>query len=367
MTETIKIYIPLINPNEPEALIVDIHVREGDSVSPGDPLCSLETTKSYHELNADQSGYVRGIRYQPGQIAQAGELFCYLAESPDWQPPETPHVNDGQIEDLPIPSGLRITKPALALVKAKNLSVKELPQDTLITEEMVKDLLKSSKEAGYPLPTAEFDPTAIVVYGGGGHGKTLIDLLRSLRKYRIVGIIDDSLNVSDEIMGIPVLGGKELLSTLYAQGIRSALNAVGGIGNMSIRIKVFQHLDRANFTCPTVIHPAAIIEPSAILSSGIQVFSNAYIGSQSKIGYGVIVNTSAIVSHDCKVGDYTNISPGAILAGEVEVGNGVLIGMGTTINLQVKIGDGARIGNGATVKSDVPKNGIVRAGTIWPG
>ena len=40
--------------------------------------------------------------------------------------------------------------------------------------------------------------------------------------------------------------------------------------------------------------------------------------------------------------------------------------MGVTVNLRVKIGDRARIGNSATVKQDVPENGIVHAGTIWP-
>jgi acetyltransferase-like isoleucine patch superfamily enzyme len=40
--------------------------------------------------------------------------------------------------------------------------------------------------------------------------------------------------------------------------------------------------------------------------------------------------------------------------------------MGVTINLGVKVGAGARIGNSAVVKADVPVNGIVRAGTIWP-
>lgn len=366
MTKTKKILIPLINPNEPEALITDIYVKEGESVSQGDPLLTLETTKSTQELNSDHSGYIRGLRFHTGQIVQAGELFCYLAESPEWQPPEPIQSTNSRNEDFTIPSGLRITKPALALVEANELNIDELSQDSLITEEMVKDLLIIANKVSYPPPSPEFDPTAIIVYGGGGHGKTLIDLLRSLRKYRIVGVVDDGLQVNDEIMGIPVLGGREILSILYKQGTRAAVNAVGGIGNMSIRIEVFQYLDRANFFCPTVIHPTAYIEPSATLSSGIQVFSNAYIGSQSKVGYGVIINTSAIVSHDCVIGDYTNISPGAILAGEVEVGAGVLIGMGTTINLQVSIGNGARIGNGSTVKSDVPKNGIVRAGSIWP-
>ena len=40
--------------------------------------------------------------------------------------------------------------------------------------------------------------------------------------------------------------------------------------------------------------------------------------------------------------------------------------MGVTINLNVEVGNGARIGNGATIKSDVPDNGIIRAGSNWP-
>jgi len=34
--------------------------------------------------------------------------------------------------------------------------------------------------------------------------------------------------------------------------------------------------------------------------------------------------------------------------------------------LGVTTGDNTRIGNSATVKEDVPENGIVRAGMIWP-
>ena len=55
-----------------------------------------------------------------------------------------------------------------------------------------------------------------------------------------------------------------------------------------------------------------------------------------------------------------------MLAGAVQIGSGALIGMGATVNLSVVVGGNAKVGNGATIKSDVPENGIVRAGTIWP-
>jgi sugar O-acyltransferase (sialic acid O-acetyltransferase NeuD family) len=242
-----------------------------------------------------------------------------------------------------------------------------LSTDQLVTEAMVRRMLEQSDQVEkFAVPEGAFDPTALIIYGGGGHGKSLIDLARLLGSYRLVGIVDDGIPRGEKIMDLPVLGGSEVLPELFAQGVRLAVNAVGGIGNVQIRIKVFEKLAKAGFVCPALVHPRAFVEASAALSPGVQIFAHAYVGSQTRLGYGCIVNTGAILSHDCVLGDYVNISPGAILAGEVQVGAGALIGMGATINLQARVGAGARIGNGATVKQDVPEEGVVRAGSTWP-
>jgi acetyltransferase EpsM len=133
-----------------------------------------------------------------------------------------------------------------------------------------------------------------------------------------------------------------------------------------MRLEIFELLNRIGYFCPTVIHPSAILETTAILADGVQVFPLAYVGSQVHIGYGSIINTNVIISHDCVLGELVNLSPGATLAGGVEVGEGALVGMRATVNLNVKIGSGARIGNGATVKADVPEHGVVPAGSTWP-
>ncbi len=360
------VFIPLINPNEPEAVIVALHIQDGQLVSKGDLLCTLETTKSAADLYAESDGYIAGLRLAAGQPARAGETLCYLAETPEWTPPAETVVQQGDGQ-ASLPEGLRITRPGLALARQRSLDLTSLPLGPLVTENMVNALLeRSTDETKFSLPESSFDPTAIIVYGGGGHGKSLIDLLRTLGVYQIAGVVDDGIEPGRVIMGLPVLGGKEALSGLYARGVRLAVNAVGGIGDVTIRIKVFRMLGEAGFTCPAVIHPTAFVETSAGLSPGVQVFPHAYVGSEASLGFGSIVNTGAIVSHDCRVGDYVNISPGAMLAGEVQVGSGSLIGMGVTVNLGVKIGAASRLGNGATVKSDVPPGGIVRAGTIWP-
>jgi sugar O-acyltransferase (sialic acid O-acetyltransferase NeuD family) len=242
-----------------------------------------------------------------------------------------------------------------------------LPLDKIITEAMVRNTIEGlSGESLLQAGAGEFDPTALLIYGGGGHGKALIELVQATGVYRIVGVVDDGLPRGQSILDVPVLGGQEALGELFAQGVRLAVNAVGGIGNVAIRIQVFERLTRAGFACPAVVHPRAILEPSASLAAGVQVFAQAYVGSEARIGFGSIVNTGAIVSHECQLDEFVNISPGALLAGQVQVGEAALIGMGVTINLNTKIGAGARIGNGATVKSDVPERGVVRAGSVWP-
>jgi sugar O-acyltransferase (sialic acid O-acetyltransferase NeuD family) len=212
----------------------------------------------------------------------------------------------------------------------------------------------------------EIDPAVLIIYGGGGHAKSLIDLIRAEEKYRIHCILDDGIAAGSQIMGVPVLGDGSKLAELRRQGIGLAVNAVGGIGSIAPRLKVYERLRLAGFGFPTVIHPRAFVEPTACLGEGGQIFFNAYVGSDVKVGFGCIINTGAIISHDCFLSDYVNISPGAILAGAVTVNERSLVGMGVTVNLNVTIGAGSRVGNSAVVKADVPENGVVRAGTIWP-
>ena len=356
--------IPLMNPNEPEALLAELHVQEGQFVKAGDALCVLETTKSTAELTADTPGYVIGLNFEAGQTVSAGVRLCFISDTLEWKPDD---LELGSVSDTEsIPNDLRITRPALTLAQQAGLDLSTLPIGPLITVPMINEITSDTGLPSRSLLESEFDSQAILIYGGGGHGKSLIDLIHALHTYEIVGILDDNLTVNSKIMGISVLGGAELLPKLHAEGIRLAVNAVGGIGNVHIRVQVFHQLIEAGFGFPTLIHPTAYIEPSAALAAGVQVFPHAYVGSEVKIGFGSIINTGAIVSHDCVIDEMVNISPGAILAGGVKIGGEALIGMGATINLYTNIGAGSLVGNGATVKGDVPEKSIVKAGAIWP-
>ncbi|MDH3944789.1 MAG: NeuD/PglB/VioB family sugar acetyltransferase [Anaerolineae bacterium] len=367
MSSAHQVTIPLLNPNEPEALLVSLLVKDGQKVKTGDLLCSLETTKSTADLLAEASGFLIGLIASEGDTLRAGETLCYIAPKKDWQPP-APAPSTAAADSPQLPPGLRITQPALQAAQDAGLDLTALPIGPLLTEIAIQDIAAGEAPSvpNLTAPEDPFDPSAILVYGGSGHGKSVIELIQAAGEYAVHGLIDDGMSVGEQVLGHAVLGGRSELPSLHTSSIRQAANAVGGIGDIMSRVRVFQQLAGAGFYCPPIIHPTAFVEPSAQLAPGVQVFPHAYIGSDARIGFGAIVNTGAVVSHDCVLSDYVNLAPGGILAGGVSVGEAALIGMGVTVNLGVSIGARTRIGNSAVLKSDLPDSGVVRAGGIWP-
>ncbi|MBN2555516.1 MAG: NeuD/PglB/VioB family sugar acetyltransferase [Anaerolineales bacterium] len=361
MPEPSAILIPLLNPNELSSQLTRLYAKPGEFVEQDALIATCESTKGVEDLIAPRAGWVCGLHASAGDHVRAGETLCWIADDASWSAPAPRAANSD--ESRALGGGARLTQPARRLAESLGIDLKTLPIGPLIT---VDDLRRLETPTALDLPAGTCAEGALVVYGGGGHGKSLIELIQLEGKFQVLGVVDDGIKPGTRILDTAVLGGKAVLPELYQCGVRLAVNAVGGIGDIQSRIAVFRNLQKEGFHCPAVIHPAAFVEPSAVLADGVQVFPHAYIGSETQIGFGVIVNTAAVVSHDCSIGAYTNIAPGSLLAGSVNVGEAVLIGMGVTVNLQVLIGDRVKIGNSAVIKEDVPADSVVRAGAIWP-
>lgn len=215
-------------------------------------------------------------------------------------------------------------------------------------------------------PKFDFDPTKVIIYGGGGLSKMIIETVRVLGTYQIVGVIDDNMKKGTDVIGTPVIGGVGLLPQLVEDGIRLAINSVGGIGNYKTRLDIFQILAKEGFVCPAIVHPSAHVDPSARLDPGVLVLAQSYVSGNAVVGMGSLINNSVVVSHDCVLGVCTNLSPGSKIAGDVIIEDFAQIGMNATVNIGVKVGKECLIGNGATIKKDVPPGTRIYAGTIWP-
>lgn len=350
--------VPLLNANEPEARLVAVHVRDGQAVEKGQLLFTIETTKAAADIEAPESGFVRLLAGEGDTLAVGAKLAVITdtADEPLSLPEPAPTAS-------PV-STLRITKPARALAEALGVDLASLPTDRLVTEEVVRQVAGAAAQIA--LPPAE--KPYLLLYGAGGHAKSVMEIVRQCDEYTIAGIVDDNPALTGKrVLDIPVLGTRTILPALVAQGVTLAANGVGGILDINVRVKVFELLEAAGFSFPALVHPRATVEPSARLGEGVQVFANAYIGAEAELRPRCMVNTGAIVSHDCVIGEYSHIAPGALLAGHVHVGERTLIGMGVTTAIGIKIGRGVRVGNGAILLADVPDGMIVQAGRFWTG
>ncbi len=189
-----------------------------------------------------------------------------------------------------------------------------------------------------------------MVVGAGDHAKVVLEALWATDVFDVVGLLDPN-PTGVEVLGVPVLGGDELLPDILRQGVTDAVVAIGS--NLR-RQQIGQRLLAMGFALPCVTHPSAIVSPSATIAQGTIVMARAVVGTLADIGELAIINTGAIVEHDNHIGQAAHIAPGAILAGRVRVGDRALVGVGSAVRPGISIGDDSIVGAGAAVVAEVP-------------
>ncbi|MEW6679862.1 MAG: acetyltransferase [bacterium] len=188
----------------------------------------------------------------------------------------------------------------------------------------------------------------ILIFGAGGHGKVVLDILLENRT-NVSGFLDeDNRKIGKKINGFEVLGDWS-----YLEG-KSYVKIALGIGNNEARWKVYHKTKSLGVGVISAIHPKAIISQDVKMGEGIVVMPGAVVNPGAVLENGVVVNTGATVDHDCYLEQFCQIWPGAHLAGTVKVGGFSYIGTGASVIQNIKIGKNVIIGAGAAVISDIP-------------
>ena len=198
------------------------------------------------------------------------------------------------------------------------------------------------------------NPTVLII-GGGGHARVLIDVLR-LQSVAILGITDaDTSRMGSNVLGIRVLGTDTVISEFAPESVQ-LVNAIGSIHLPKGRRAVFEKFKDMGFRFVTVIHPSAVVASDVVIDEGAQIMAGAVIQPGSRIGMNTIVNTRASVDHDCVIGNHVHLAPGVTLSGGVRVGDTSHLGSGATVIQYVTIGSNSVVGAGSVVVTDVPDN-----------
>lgn len=200
----------------------------------------------------------------------------------------------------------------------------------------------------------------VIGLGAGGHAKVVIEILRLIGGFKLVGLLDPKEALwNTEVLGIPVLGDDNLLPKFYQQDVHYAFIGLGTIGDTRPRRRLYEKARNQGLQIVDAIHPQAVNSRSTEIGHGPTIMAGAIINTDAKLGSNVIVNTGALVEHDCVIGDHVHIATGARLASTVRVGEGTHIGLGASVIQCISIGRNSIVGAGAVVVDDVPDNVVV--------
>ena len=196
----------------------------------------------------------------------------------------------------------------------------------------------------------------IILLGGGGHCRSIVDTIQTTKLYEIIGIIDLKQNIGQYINGIEVLNSDDNLMEYKKAGVENAFISIGSIGNVSVRRKLYHLAKKIGFNIPKIVDHSAIVANNAEIFEGTFVGKGAIINTKSIIGTNCIINSGSIVEHDCSISDFVHIASGTTLCGGVRVGENTHIGANSTVIQYKTIGENVIIGAGSVVTKNIKSN-----------
>ncbi len=177
--------------------------------------------------------------------------------------------------------------------------------------------------------------------GTGSFALEIVEYARAAG-HDVVGLVEvvDRGRIGGEIHGLPVVG------------VEAEPGAVA-IGLGGDRLALWSHLAEHGWLACRVVHPAAVVSPSAAVSLGAIVGPGAVVGAAAELGPHSLLARGALVGHHARVGAGAVLNPGANVGGNSVIGDGAVIGMSAAVVNGVAVGAGAVVAAGAVVVRDV--------------
>lgn len=197
----------------------------------------------------------------------------------------------------------------------------------------------------------------LVIFGAGGLGQMVYDILHAARGIHVVGFLDSDRRLHGTKVGpMRVIGGLESIDTLRRRGVS---HAVVAIGDNPIRVEIAEAIRAKRMELASAIHPAASLSIHAAVGAHVIIGPRATLCVHSRVSEHAVVGAGCIIEHDGVVGRGAFLHPAVRLAGTVTVEAYATLGIGCTVIPGRRIGAGAFVAPGSIVIRDVPTGGRV--------
>ncbi len=204
----------------------------------------------------------------------------------------------------------------------------------------------------------------LAIYGASGLGRELLELSKIINKrthcWESIFFIDDG-DVPDTICDCKVYKYCEA-KDIY----NDDLEIVIGIGEPSIREKLFYKIKNDGIKSATLIHPDVYIPSTTVIGKGTVIQYGCFISTNVIIGDCVLIQAMCAIGHDSKLEEGSIYSSFTCIAGGVKVGRYTYIGINTSVMELINIGDYSILGMGSVVFRDIPSEMIAMGNPARP-
>ena len=184
----------------------------------------------------------------------------------------------------------------------------------------------------------------ILLIGGGGHCKSVIDVIEQEDKYSIAGIVDKKELIGSNVLGYKVIACDDDLPNLF-QKYKYAIVTVGQIKSNVLKVKLFNILKEIGYKLPVIVSPLAYVSKHSLVDEGTIIMHNALVNADATVGKNCIINTKALIEHDSIVEDNCHISTAAVINGGVTVKENTFFGSNATSKEYIEINNFVKAGS----------------------
>ena len=197
----------------------------------------------------------------------------------------------------------------------------------------------------------------LVIIGASGLAREVYDLAHvcygHLPNFKVKGFLSDGPSNIDQ-MGYP-----PVLNTVDGYKIENDDVFFCAIGKVSDRKKTSEIILKKGGKFINLIHPTAIISPSAKIGIGVAIKAFSSLASDVTIGDFVYLQSSVILGHDVIIESYCQVNSFAFFAGYAHVESMCTVNAGAKLIQNVRVGTGATVGVGSVVLKSVKPNTTV--------
>jgi sugar O-acyltransferase (sialic acid O-acetyltransferase NeuD family) len=197
----------------------------------------------------------------------------------------------------------------------------------------------------------------ILIVGAGGFGREVLQWARDAwpdQASLIGGFLSDDLQrLNGFSTGVGILSGVGSYEPIAGDYL------LLGIGVPYSRRRVAEQLLARDARFLTLVHPRAIVAPTASIGLGSIICPFAIVSDSAVLGRFVLANYHASFGHDASAGKYAVLSPYATLGGGARVEDEVFLGLHASVGPGIAVGPRSKVSANSCVLSATAADSLV--------